>query len=208
MGWRAASRPGRPPVRGRRSRGASKRLLDYLLVVAIALLLAVVTARLDRVAMRQVSGEATINDGDSITIAGERIRLRGIDAPEHKQTCVRDGNSWPCGRLARQALVGLTDGRADVTCSGWDLDRYRRLLAVCTSGGVELNRRQVEQGWAVAYGDYADAETMARQMRIGIWSGSFEMPREWRERHGAMAEPEHGLFRGVVNWFRTIFGFS
>ena len=33
------------------------------------------------------TGPARVIDGDTIVIAGERIRLHGIDAPEMKQTC-------------------------------------------------------------------------------------------------------------------------
>ena len=79
---------------------------------------------------------------------------------------------------------------------------------MCRSGGVELNRRQVEDGWAVAYGDYADAERSARERRVGLWAGSFDRPREWRVEHGGMAESEHDLFGRIVNWLAAIFGFS
>ena len=47
---------------------------------------------------------AYVRDGDTIDIAGERIRLHGIDAPESRQTCVADGVTWPCGQCATAAL--------------------------------------------------------------------------------------------------------
>lgn len=203
----------RPYARSRRRaypaprRSLFRRLLDYGLTTAILVLLAVVAARLDRVETRRISGEAVINDGDSITLKGERIRLRGIDAPEYNQTCEKDGTSYPCGRRAREALASLAKG-GTIECSGWERDRYGRLLGVCTSGGVNLNRRQVEAGWAVAYGDYTDAEQAARQRGAGLWAGSFERPRDWRVEHGAMAEGEHDLVARVLNWLRAIFGFS
>jgi endonuclease YncB( thermonuclease family) len=177
------------------------------LAATILLLLALVSTRLDRVATKQFSGEAVINDGDTITLKGVRIRLKGIDAPEYSQTCELNGESYPCGRRSREALARLAqDGT--VECAGWERDRYRRLLATCTAGGVELNRRQVEEGWAVSYGDYAQAEASAREKRLGLWAGSFERPRDWRVEHGEMAEAEHDPFARIVNWLAAIFDFS
>jgi endonuclease YncB( thermonuclease family) len=188
-------------------RNLFRRLLDYALTAAILALLAVVAARLDRVETRKVTGDAVINDGDSITLKGERIRLRGIDAPEYNQTCEKGGAIYPCGRRSREALARLA-GSGALECAGWERDRYGRLLGVCTAGGVDLNRRQVEEGWAVAYGDYADAEQAARRRGAGLWAGSFERPRDWRVEHGGMAEGEHDLVAKVLNWLRAIFGFS
>ena len=47
-----------------------------------------------------------VADGDSIEFGGQRIRLRGIDAPELHQEC-RDlsGRNWPCGRRARDEIA-------------------------------------------------------------------------------------------------------
>jgi len=38
-------------------------------------------------AFADITGKPRIIDGDTIEVAGERIRLHGIDAPESKQTC-------------------------------------------------------------------------------------------------------------------------
>jgi len=44
----------------------------------------------------------------------------------------------------------------------------------------------VAAGWAVAYRkyslDYVADEERAKRARLGIWSGSFEMPWDWRAR--------------------------
>src|SRR4051794_13314220 len=89
-------------------RSLFRRLLDYALTAAILALLALVAARLDRVETRKIAGDAVISDGDSITLKGERIRLRGIDAPEYNQTCQKSGATYPCGRRSREALARLT----------------------------------------------------------------------------------------------------
>ena len=75
-----------------------------------------------------------------------------------------------------------------VSCDPRDLDRYGRVVAVCFKGNEDLNRWMVANGWAVAYRryslDYAADEAAARPSGINIWSGSFDMPWNWR------AQPE------------------
>ncbi len=65
--------------------------------------LAVLLALLPTVALADVTGPARVTDGDTIEIAGERIRLHGIDAPESNQRCRRRGVPWLCGAEASQA---------------------------------------------------------------------------------------------------------
>src|SRR5688500_11882561 len=114
----------------RRRRRPMRRFLDYLSAAAFLGLVILVAARFERLQMQETGGSAIVNDGDSLTIGGERIRLRGIDAPELDQTCRRDGEDYACGRRSKQALAALIDGRP-VKCEGWERDRFRRLLAVC-----------------------------------------------------------------------------
>jgi endonuclease YncB( thermonuclease family) len=195
-GWKASAAPPR----------RFGLLFDIGLAIAILGLLALVVARVDRAAMHQVSGAVVVHDGDTMTFSGERIRLRGIDAPEYAQTCRRDGADYPCGLRAREALVGFIAGRA-VTCEGGERDRYDRLLAVCRAGELDLNRALVETGWAVAYGDYEDAERLAREQGTGIWAGTFERPRDWRDRHGGLAEPRHDGNGDFLGWLQELLRF-
>lgn len=194
-----------------RRRGAPRspwrKAWDWFLTIAILGLLILLSARLDRSETRNLEGRVTVNDGDSITLGAERIRLRGIDAPEFAQTCQRSGADYPCGRRARESLAALIGGRP-VSCSGWERDKYDRLLATCTAGGNDLNRGQVEAGWAVAYGDYRAEESAARQKGAGLWAGSFERPRDWRETHGGMTESEHAIPGGILDWFSRMLRFS
>lgn len=129
-------------------------------------------------------GGASVIDGDTIEIHGTRIRLHGIDAPESAQLCQRpDGVSWRCGQQAALALQDYI-GRRTVACVKRDTDRYGRIIGRCSVGGVDLNAWMVESGWAVAYRgyatDYVNEEQRARAARVGIWSGAFVMPWDWR----------------------------
>jgi endonuclease YncB( thermonuclease family) len=126
---------------------------------------------------------ARIIDGDGLRLAGDVVRLAGIDAPERDQNCSLDGRSYPCGRESADRLAGLIEGR-QVRCEPERRDRYARLLARCSAAGVDLNRRMVETGWAVGYEDYEAQEQAARQARLGLWRGQFERPREFRRNHG------------------------
>lgn len=199
---------GRPRQRYfRRPRSLWRKFLDYALTAAILGTLILVSARLDRVETRKAQGAAVINDGDSITLGAERIRLRGIDAPEYSQICRKDGTEYPCGRRSREALSKLVAGR-QVICNGWERDKYGRLLGECSVGSIDLNRAQVEAGWAIAYGDYEAEEAAARRDHRGLWAGEFDRPRDWRNMHGDMTEIEHGSYGRILNWLREIFRFS
>ncbi|BCG73426.1 nuclease [Mesorhizobium sp. 113-1-2] len=184
-----------------------RKVLDYGLAIIILGLLILLAARLDRVETRQTQGAAIINDGDSITLGTERIRMRGIDAPEYTQTCRRNGADYACGTLARQSLVRLIAGRP-VACSGWQRDRYGRLLGDCKAGGTDLNRAQVEAGWAVAFGDFESEEATARAAKAGIWAGTFDQPQDWRDsHHGEVVERKHGTLASIGDAVREIFRF-
>ena len=125
-------------------------------------------------------------DGDTIDIAGARIRLKGIDAPELDQTCTDPkGEAWACGKAATRELRAHVQ-RQELTCDTRGLDQYRRVLAICSlPDGTDINAWMVQQGWAVASGfapSYYAEQTEAQSGKRGIWSGSFVPPRQWRQR--------------------------
>ncbi|QZZ37246.1 thermonuclease family protein [Nitratireductor kimnyeongensis] len=171
-------------------------LLTLLLLGGIALLV----DRVQRLGGQTLRGNVIVHDGDTLTLAGERIRLEGIDAPELQQRCTRDGKDYACGREALRALRQLVSGR-EVICEGYQRDRYDRLLARCRVQDADLGEALVASGWALAYGDYDAVEADARRAQNGIWAGSFEAPRDWREQH--QGEPLTGdgdLLRRLWEW--------
>lgn len=130
-----------------------------------------------------ISGSATAADGDSLIVAGQKVRLFGIDAPELNQTCQRDGETWACGQAAKEQLSALV-ASVQVQCKRLSTDSYGRAVSACQAGAEDLNRVMVENGWATAYReyslDYADVELQAKRYGLGIWSGTFQMPADFR----------------------------
>ena len=169
------------------------------LVPTIALLATVLFAA---GAQAQLSGRASVTDGDSLRLAGRQVRLHGIDAPESRQTCVANGKRWRCGGAATRALRRRLAGRS-VTCQQKDRDRYGRVVAVCRVGGRDINRWMVRQGWALAYRRYSRAyvgeEKAARAARRGLWRGRFVAPWKWRrgERLGGAVSRARDDVRGA-----------
>jgi endonuclease YncB( thermonuclease family) len=135
-----------------------------------------------------VSGGASVIDGDTIEIHGQRIRLYGIDAPEASQQCDLDGKPWRCGQASANALAEHT-GRQTVTCEPRARDRYGHLVAACSVGGENVSAWMVRAGWAVAYRKYSQDsvadEAAARQVKRGIWLSAFIVPWEWRAQRRA-----------------------
>ncbi|SFI28835.1 thermonuclease family protein [Albimonas pacifica] len=132
----------------------------------------------------RIAGPAEVTDGDTLRIAGQRIRLLEIDAPERAQTCLdAAGAPWPCGEASTQALAELIDG-AKVSCAWEEIDRYDRPLARCEARGRDLGRAMIAAGQAVIYRGrpelYGDVEAQAKAAKLGMWSGDFDTPWAFR----------------------------
>ena len=133
----------------------------------------------------EISGIASVTDGDTIKILKKSIRLYGIDTPEKKQKCIKDSKKYNCGQAATEALIKKISGKR-VTCKVQDkLDRYKRHIGICFEGDINLNKWLVRNGLAVAYRryskDYIDDEEYAKKNKLGLWSGIFIKPEKWRK---------------------------
>lgn len=131
------------------------------------------------------NNEVRVIDGDSLAFGGLRIRLQGIDALELEQKC-RNSKSqklYNCGQVSKDYLISLIAGQ-DIKCTNEGLDKYKRQLAYCYVGDINLNQEMVRSGNAVAYIKYDKSfikeEEIAKAKKDGIWSGKFENPEKWR----------------------------
>jgi endonuclease YncB( thermonuclease family) len=194
---RLAAGPSRPKRRARKAAARTRihPLLVFLLLAALlgAHALGVFPWARDRIigppGTFDISGTASIVDGDTLTVAGTRIRLSGIDAPEKKANCTikATGERIACGAHAGEVLRSLA-GRRSIGCVAEGEDRYGRTVAACyaTQKGqrIDIARAMVRQGWALAYRRYSDRyvldETAARLDGAGLWAMEFQNPEDYR----------------------------
>jgi endonuclease YncB( thermonuclease family) len=95
-----------------------------------------------------LTGQASIIDGDTLEVHGTRIRLWGIDAPESNQLCRgADSNQYRCGAKAANELDAFI-ARRPVDCLPVSLDVYGRTVATCSMDGVDLADWLVRNGLA------------------------------------------------------------
>ena len=128
-----------------------------------------------------------IIDADTIVLNSEKIRLHGIDSPESNQKCTNNkGKQYACGMRSTKELKDII-GKNDVSCSRKDKDRYGRSVSVCYVNGQDINGLLVERGWALAYRkyskDYVNEENQAKNNNLGLWSGEFVLPWNWRRKN-------------------------
>ena len=125
-----------------------------------------------------------IIDGDTIILNGEKIRFSGIDTPELKQTCLKDGEEVPCGMTAKRLLAEKI-GNTKVECISEGKDTYKRTLAECFVNGESLSKFLVRSGYAFAYRKYSTKfikdEEFAKANKLGMWAMKFQYPWDFRK---------------------------
>lgn len=136
------------------------------------------------VAQADLRGTARVVDGDTLDIAGERVRLLGLDAPESDQTCLTEqGAEWRCGAWVSQELRALLRGHT-VTCRDEGRDAYGRILGRCSLDGQDLSALLVGLGYAWVNPryelTYQPQEKQAAIALRGLWAMSSLRPWEHR----------------------------
>jgi endonuclease YncB( thermonuclease family) len=137
----------------------------------------------------------SVLDGDTIEVLKDRkplrIRLYGIDAPEHDQDF---------GKKAKQFTARNVSGKI-VEIVPVDRDRYDRTVAKVYVDGKYLNQMIISEGLAWHYKffapkekDLADAEKEARSARKGMWSHPNPVPPwDFKRRKESSNGPLHRL---------------
>ena len=170
-----------------------KKLIILIIISSIFFILTYNDVRSENI--NKISGFAKVVDGDTIKINSKKIRLYGIDAPEKKQKCKKTyltisfmsfTKDYMCGEVSTQKLIKKIN-KQKLNCNILDVDRYKRLIGECFKRNINLNSWMVSNGYAVAYRKYSKKyvsdEINAKNNKLGIWQGKFEMPWDYRRKN-------------------------
>ena len=138
---------------------------------------------------QKISGKAFVLDGDSLKVAKKDIRLFGIDAPEYSQKCFDKKNKeYACGQASKEFLIQLVGGKK-IECFYAIKDKYQRYLSKCFVNNISINEELIKNGMAIIYNFTESDEKMdklenqAKTNEIGIWQGTFELPKNYRKKN-------------------------
>jgi endonuclease YncB( thermonuclease family) len=134
-----------------------------------------------------IVGRASVIDGDTIEIHGERIRFNGVDAPESSQLCSDSGGRmYRCGARSADALSTWLAASSPTSCSFVERDQYGRFVGNCSrADGASVQRWLVRNGHAMDWprysnGAFSKEQAAAKSEKVGIWQGPFQPPWKWR----------------------------
>lgn len=147
-----------------------------------------------------VSGLAQIYDGGTFDLiesgsryrAVTRIRLESIEACEIRQKAKLASIDWPCGVVSAAWLVSKTMSRL-VECRPTRVLKGGGYWAQCFVDRQDIAAEGLKSGMyvlGVPAGEeplpgYGAIEAEAQRSRIGLWSGDFMRPSDWRRVFGS-----------------------
>ena len=83
-------------------------------------------------------GQAAVIDGDTVRVAGQKVGLQGLAAPELHE---------PGGLEAKNTLIELVSGQR-ITCELDGTTSYDRVVGICYADGRDLAAELVMRGLA------------------------------------------------------------
>ena len=163
-------------------------MYKHALIICFLLFFPVSVLQVDAFEARVIG----VMDGDTIEVLKERkplrIRLYGIDAPEHDQDFGSRAKKFTSEKVFRK-MVEVTPV---------ETDQYGRTVAKVYVDGKYLNHMIVAEGLAWWYKSYAAnerdlelAEKEARASKIGLWSHPNPTP-PWKFRR--QKKSKHNVF--------------
>jgi hypothetical protein len=131
--------------------GGANTAQSKMMLARLATLVVMMTLASSAANAETIAGRASVIDGDTIDIHGQRIRILDIDTPESRQPCTRpEGEQWRCGQ---QAAVTLADRIANTACIRDDADRQTSLL---------ISEREAKWRWSMD-----DVAPIGRLLTVG-----------------------------------------
>ncbi len=146
-------------------------------------------------------GRASVVDGDTLEVHGQRIRLWGIDTVESSQTCLdlpgealalRQAGGLRPRRLHRAEPRGLhPEGHRPLWKGGGGVRREGRgAQPLARGGGVGARLPPARRGRLPR-----DPSGRRKKTKRGIWQGNFVPP--WEYRRDPKAPPSAGSYTGA-----------
>ena len=151
---------------------------ESLILVSINLIFLVISSHAYSSEKNVAIGKASIIDGDTIIIEGEKIRFAGIDTPERNKV----GHEF-----SKKKLKQKIDNNVVVCIREPNLDPWGRTVAECFIGYDSISSYMVKNGYACDYvkyskKKYAKEQSYAKSKKLGIWNMNFDP--KWEKKCG------------------------
>jgi endonuclease YncB( thermonuclease family) len=140
-----------------RTSGRNKKTTGIL--IGLAFIAVVVLVAREQGEPDVLAGQASVIDGDTLRVAGQKVRLQGLAAPELSEAR---------GHEATAALIQIVKGHK-VSCELDGTTSHDRLVGICYAEGKDVGAELVKLGLArdcerFSGGRYKELETASGQL--------------------------------------------